>query len=302
VTPAVETIDAHHHLWDLSALRYPWLLDPEGEGIFGSYDAIRRDYPLAEYHADGARQNVVKSVHVQAEADPADPVAETRWLQSLADKPGSGGFPHAIVAFADLLADDVDRVLAAHCAFPNVRGIRQILNWHPDRRLSYTTSDLTEDPRFERGFARLAAHGLSFDLQCYAPQMERAAGLAQRHPETRVILNHAGMPVERDAAGVARWRAGLRALAACPNVAVKISGLGMCDPKWTPESLRPFVRDALDIFGTERAMFASNFPVDKLFSSFDRLYDAFHALTADLSRDERRRVFHDNAARWYRLA
>jgi predicted TIM-barrel fold metal-dependent hydrolase len=298
----MDVIDAHHHVWELGVLRYPWLLDPEGEGIFGSYDAIRRDYTLSEYRADCARQGVVRSVHVQAEADPADPVAETRWLQSLADAPGSGGFPHAIVAFADLLADDLDTVLEAHCAFPNVRGIRQILNYHPDPRLSYTARDLTDDPRFERGFARLRAHGLSFDLQCYAPQMERAAKLAQRHPETRIILDHAGMPAERDEAGLAGWRAGMRQLAACPNVAVKISGLGMCDPKWTIESLRPFVRETVEIFGTRRAMFASNFPVDKLFSSYDGLFDAFRALTADLSDDERRGLFHDNAARWYRLS
>lgn len=298
----MDVIDAHQHLWELGRLRYPWLLDPDGEGIFGSYDAIRRDYTLAEYREDSAPVGVVQSVHVQAEADPADPVAETRWLQSLADRPGSGGFPHAIVAFADLTADDLDAVLEAHRASPNLRGVRQILNWYPDPRLSYTERDLLDDPRFERGFARLRAHGLSFDLQCYYPQMERAAKLARAHPETRVILDHAGMPAERDEAALAGWRAGLRALAACPNVAVKISGLGMCDPDWTEASLRPFVHDVLEVFGTGRAMFASNFPVDKLFSSCARLFEAFRATTDELSDDERRRVFHDNAAHWYRLA
>ncbi len=298
----MDIVDAHHHLWDLKRLRYPWLLDPATEQIFGGFDPIRRDYLPAEYLADGAALAVVRSVHVQADTDPADALAETRWLQAVADDKCNQGFPHAIVAYADLCAGNIEEVLDAHCAYANVRGIRQILNYHPDPKLTYTETDLLEDPRFERGFAQLAGFGLSFDLQCYFTQMTAAARLAARYPDIPVILNHAGMPVERDSDAIAGWRRGLRELAACPNFAVKLSGLGMCDPTWTLDSLSPFVLDTLEIFGPSRVLFGSNFPVDKLFSSFETLVDALVTITAGLSDDERRALFHDNAVRWYRLA
>jgi predicted TIM-barrel fold metal-dependent hydrolase len=297
----MDIVDAHHHLWDLGKLRYPWLLDPVAEQIFGGFDAIRRDYRLSDYRADVASQAVVKSVHVQANTDRADTLAETRWLQSLADDERNQGFPQAIVAYADLCAGDIEDVLASQCTYANVRGIRQILNYHPDPKLTYTEADLLREPRFERGFALLADFGLSFDLQCYYPQMTPAAELAARYPGIPIILNHAGMPAERDRAALDGWRDGLRELAACPNVAVKLSGLGMCDPTWTLESLRPFVLDTIEIFGPMRVLFGSNFPVDKLFSSFAVLIDALMDITTGLSDDERRAVFHDNAIHWYRL-
>ena len=297
----MDIIDAHHHLWDLNALRYPWLLDPSSEQIFGGIDPIRCDYRLSDYRADGAAQALVKSVHVQAGAHRADTLAETHWLQALADDERNQGFPHAIVAYADLSAPDVEDVLAAHSAYANVHGIRQILNYHPNPKLTYTETDLLNNPQFEQGFAKLADFDLSFDLQCYFSQMAPAAELAARHPHIAVILNHAGMPAERDRSALAGWRAGLRALAGCPNVAVKLSGLGMCDPNWTLDSLRPLVLDVLEIFGPTRVLFGSNFPVDKLFSSFDALIEALLAITVELSEGERRGLFHDNAVRWYRL-
>ena len=297
----MNVIDAHHHLWELRKLRYPWLEQPGGTAFFGDISGIRRDYTLADYRADCASQQVVKPVHVQAEVDETDPVAETRWLQSIADDPESAGFPHAIVAFADLTRDDVERILEEHAAAPNLRGIRQILNYHPDPGLTYTERDMLLDERWWRNFGLLKKFGLSFDLQLYFPQMERATRLAREHGDILIILNHTGMPAERDDASLAGWRDGMRALSRCDNVAVKISGLGMCDPAWTVESIRPFVLETIELFTTERCMFASNFPVDKLFSDYDRLFEAFKTLTSELSADEQARLFHDNAARYYRL-
>lgn len=294
-------IDAHHHLWELGTLHYPWLADPGGRAFFGDIGPLRRDYPLAAYLEDCRGRGVEKSVHVQAEVDPRDPVAETRWLQAVAERPESGGFPHAIVAFADLTRDDAERVLEAHRAAPNLRGIRQILNWHPDPRLSYTDRNLLEDADWWKRFALLGRYDLSFDLQLYPAQMVLGARLADEHPATTLILNHTGMPVERDAAGLATWRDGMRRLARCANVAVKISGLGMCDPAWSVASIRPFVLDTLEWFGTERCMFASNFPVDKLFGGYDRLFDAFESIVAGVSPAQRDALFHGNAARYYRL-
>lgn len=124
--------------------------------------------------------------------------------------------------------------------------------------------------------------------------------LAEAYPDTQIILNHTGMQVDGPD-HFDRWREGLADLAAAPNVACKISGLGMGDHEWTVESFRPYVESAIEAFGVERCMFASNFPVDKLFSTYAELFDAFREITRDYSRDERLALFHDNAARFYRL-
>ena len=166
-------------------------------------------------------------------------------------------------------------MLEAHAAFANTRGIRQILNRHPDPGVNFVDRDYMREERWQQGFGRLRAHGLSFDMQLYAPQMADGAATARRHPDTQIIINHTGMPLDRDPEGLAAWRSGMRALAACPNVAVKISGLGMVDHHWTVKSIRPFVLETIDMFGTDRCLFASNFPVDRLFSDYAALWRAF---------------------------
>jgi predicted TIM-barrel fold metal-dependent hydrolase len=293
-------IDPHHHLWDLAHNRYPWLqehlLEPRLED---DVRPIAKDYLLKDYLADARNQNVVKSVHVETGWDPSDPVGETRWLQGIADK---HGFPHAIVARAMLDSPNVEQVLEGHARHKNLRGIRHAVNWHPDTRKTYVNRpDLIRTEAWRRGFGLLRRFGLSFDLQLYPAQMVGAAALAHAYPDVLIILNHAGMPVDRDEDGLRLWRRGMQQLATADNVVVKISGLGTVDPKWTVESIRPFVLQTIEAFGVARSMFASNFPVDKLFSDFDTLYAAFHEITAGFSVEERRMLFHDNAARYYRL-
>jgi predicted TIM-barrel fold metal-dependent hydrolase len=293
-------IDPHHHLWDLGHNQYPWLqarpLDPRLEG---NVAAIAKDYLLKDYLVDATNQNVVKSVHVECGWDPSNPVGETEWLQRLADQ---HGYPHGIVARAALDADDVEEVLAGHVRHRNVRGIRHIINWHPDPVKTYVDRpDLIRTKAWRHGFGWLRRFGLSFDLQLYPAQMRDAAELANANPDTLIILNHAGMPIDRDEAGIQGWRRGIQELATAPNVAVKISGLGTVDWHWTVDTIRPFVLQTIEAFGVSRCMFASNFPVDKLFSDFDTLYGAFREITRSFSTDERRMLFHDNAERFYRL-
>jgi predicted TIM-barrel fold metal-dependent hydrolase len=297
----VEIIDAHHHLWDLGKLHYPWLLNRDQQGIFGSYDRIRHSYLIGDYQNESKKHKVLKSVHVEADHDPADPMAETRWLQSVADASGSNGMPHAIVAHADFTRADVEDILANHCELRNVRGIRQILNYHENPRFSYTRRNMLEDAVWRRNFSRLSQFGLSFDLQIYYQQMPAAADLAGGNQDIQLILNHAGMPVERDRRGIEGWRKGMALLAECPNVAVKISGLGMCDPQWSTETLRPFVLESIELFGVDRCMFASNFPVDSLFSDFDTLFDAYTNIVSDYPREDQHKLFRANAERIYRL-
>jgi predicted TIM-barrel fold metal-dependent hydrolase len=295
------TIDAHHHLWHLrdpQGLRYPWLVGPPVEGHFGPYERIRRDYPIEHFLHDIRNQHVVKSVHVEAGADPADAVRETRWLQAVADR---HGFPHAIVAHANLAADDVAETLEAHSAFANVRGIRMLTRRPGELRANDAGGSLMGTSAWRRGFARLGALGLSFDLQAPPPFMAEAARLAADFPETPIVLTHAGLPLDRSADGLRAWRRGMRSLAERPNVWVKVSGLPMTDWHWTIETLRPLVLETIDIFGVMRAMFGSNFPVDGLYSDYDTLVDAYRTITAALTPEERRALFHDNAQRFYRL-
>lgn len=293
-------VDAHVHLWDLTRIRYPWLTPPLPSGIAGDVSPIAHTYLLDDYLRDAATggSGVAKIVHVEAGADPADSLEETRWLQSIAD---ARGMPQAIVAHTELERPGAPARLEQHAAHPNVRGIRQILNWHPDPAKTYTPRDLLQDERWLEGFARLERLGLSFDLQIYPAQMPAAAALASRHSGTRIILNHTGMPVEKDPAGIESWRRGMRVLAAQPNVAVKISGLAMLDWHWSVASLRPLVLETLEIFSSERVMIASNFPVDRLFGPFARLYSAYREILAGASAAELGRLFAGNAERIYRI-
>lgn len=296
-------IDAHVHLWDLDRLRYPWLSPPFGDdGPNGSVEAIARTYLLGDYLADAGDWNVVGMVHVEAGAEAESALDETRWLQAMADAGGAGrGMPNGVVAFAALDDPRVEGLLAEHAARPNVRGVRHIVNWHADPRRTYTPRDVTGDAAWAAGFALLAKYGLSFDLQCYPVQMKGLAALIGRHPDTPVILNHAGMPVDTDEAGLGLWREGLRALAVLPNVAIKLSGFGFVHRQWTIDQIRPCLLEAIDIFGPDRCMVASDFPTDKLFGSFARHLSAYDAITAGFSDDERRALFARNANRLYRL-
>jgi len=292
-------VDAHIHLWDLERLRYPWLTPPfADDGPNGSVEAIARTYLPADYRREMAQWNVVGAVHVDAGAHPGDALRETEWLDGLAD---AEGLPDAIIAFAALDAPDIDRILAAQARHPRVRGIRHIVNWHPDPRRSYTERDVTLDAAWQKGFAKLADHGLSFDLQCYPGQMTALAELFARHPDIPVIVNHVGMAVPDDPDGPAEWRRGLAALAACPQVSVKLSGFGFARRDGTPAFVRDTIRTVIDLFGTDRAMFASDLPTDRLFGTIDAQMDARHAAVADFSEEDRRALFGRNADRIYRL-
>ena len=289
-------IDAHHHLWDLDhGYAYPWLQDkPAGEGMLGDLSSIARTHLPADYFADAANYDVVKTVHI--EAVPIDPLAETRWLLALGER-----IPNGLVGFAALNDPTVEKRLAEQAAFPAIRGVRQIVNWHKDPRFSFTPSDLLADSAWQAGYGLLKKYRLSFDLQLYPGQMAEAYDLARRHPETLIVINHTGMPIDRDPENLALWRQGMQKLATADNVVAKISGLGMVEHDWSTDSIRPFVLGTIDAFGSERCMFGSNWPVDKLYSSFDTLYGAFESIVSDFTSAEQDRLFRANAERWYRL-
>ena len=296
----MQVVDPHIHLWDLKTHHYPWLANPQ-TSFLGDARDLKHDYLISDLLREAGEVEVLKVVHVDANHDPADPVEETRWLQGIADGEGRG-MPNGIVAYADLSAENAEAVLEAHAAFSNTRGIRQILNVHEKPLYDYVGRHFMREPVWRRNFALLRRHAMSFDMQLYPSQMSDAATLAREHPETQFIVNHAGMFVDRTSPqGYRAWREGMRTLAACENVAVKISGLAMFDHAWTVESFRPYVLETIDTFGCERAMFASNFPVDRLFGSYGALWNTYALIVADATDSEKDALFRSNAERIYRI-
>ena len=293
-------LDPHQHFWDLKRNYYPWLCDPEPIAFrYGSYEALRKSYFPADYRRDAGRNRVAMTVHVQADWNPRDPIGETRWLETLRL---THGLPSACVAHARLDQDDVDEVLTGHASHALVRGIRHKPHAaeRPDQAKRGLPSSM-DDPRWRRGFALLERLSLSFDLQTPWWHLDAASDLARDFPHTPIILNHTGLPVDRSVEGLVGWRSAMDGLARHANVFVKISGLGQRDRRWTLEANGPIIRDAIAIFDVERCMFASNFPVDKLCGAFETIYAGFRAAVADLPPGEQRKLFHDNAARVYRL-
>jgi predicted TIM-barrel fold metal-dependent hydrolase len=281
-------IDAHQHFWDPRLDCHPWLCEqPPVPFRYGDYAALRKPYLPADYFADARGHQVVKTVYVETEWNPRDPLGETAWVEALRR---STGFPTVMVAQAWLDREDAASVLERQAGFSFVRGIR-----HKPR------PGAMRDARWRAGYALLARLGLRFDLQTPLSELGDAAELCLAYPDTTLILNHTGLPADRSAEGIAAWRQALRALAACPNAAIKISGICVPGRAWTAALNREVVLAAIEIFGPQRAMFASNFPVDGLWASFDEIYCGFREIARDLSASEQKQLFHDNANRIYAM-
>ena len=321
--PSQPIVDAHHHLYDRPGLRY--LLD--------------------EYLADLAGGHDVRaSVFVQARAmlradapSALQPVGEVEFVNGVAAMSASGIYGATrvcagIVGFADLTLGDavrpvLERLIMAGGGLSSEGGrfcgIRQTLCWDPDSALlnsAYPTApDMTDSAAFRAGFAHLAPLGLSFEAWAFFPQLSAVARLARAFPETRIVLNHCGGVVRiRDYAGRSdvhdRWKAGIAELAACPNVSVKLSGLGMKlsafgfeDRPQAPsseelaEAWRPWIGHCLESFGAGRCMYGSNFPVDKGSYAFKVGVNGLKRLVAGCSRDEKNSIFWHTAQQFYRL-
>ena len=295
--PSPPVVDSHHHIWNLSDL--PWLHGPRVPRIFGDYDALRRDYTIEEYRSDIVSSQVVKSVYVQANWPPDRAEDEVAWAQSIADR---HGFPHAIIGFADLAREDCGRLLDAQMRFRNMRGVRQQLHWHENPRYRFAPQpDLMNSPQWRRGLQEVADRGLVFELQVFAGQMPDCAVLARAFPGIKFVLSHAGMLEENSPATVERWRAGMRRLAACRNVYAKLSGLGTFAHRCDAALWQPIVDETVALFGADRCMFGSNFPIEKLWTTHGNIVFVLRRCIAGLSPADQRAILHDTAAEVYRL-
>jgi predicted TIM-barrel fold metal-dependent hydrolase len=293
----IRIVDAHHHIWLKEDL--PWLSGPMLPRIFGPYEPIRRDYPISEYLADIEGSGVTQSVYVQANWARENFEEEVAFVQRAADETG---WPHAIVGYADLMADDARPQLDRLAAYPLLRGIRMQLHWHENPQYRFAAKpDLMKEPVFLRNMAHLADYGLSFDLQVFAGQMNDAAELAREFATTTFILQHAGMLEDPSAEGWARWRAGMVKLAAEPNVVSKLSGLGTFIHKVDEKQIGDIARETIGLFGAERCLFGSNFPIEKLWSSYSALIEAYRAVLADYPTQTQEKIFSTTAKRVYRI-
>ncbi len=289
-------VDAHHHIWRQAAL--PWLAGPMLPRIFGDYEPIRRDYPVAEFIADLAGSGVTQSVYVQANW--ADPLEEADYVTRVHDE---AGFPNALVAYADLTAPDVRPALDRLARFPLLRGIRQQIHWHDNPLYRFAaTPDLADNATFRRNFAALGDYGLSFELQVFTPQMAGAARLAHDFPKVTFVLQHCGMPEDLSDKGMAEWRAGMQRLAAEPNIVNKLSGLGTFIHRNDPDHIARIVKESIAIFGPSRCLYGSNFPIEKIWTDYPPLIAAFRAALAGYPAADQEAMLAGTATRVYRLA
>ena len=290
-------VDAHHHTWRKADL--PWLSGPIQPRIFGPYEAVRRDYLIDEFLADLAGTGVSKSVYVQTNWPKENFEAEVAWVSQIADQ---SGWPHGIVGYADVTVDDIRPQLDRLTKYKLMRGVRMQLHWHENTTYRFAARpDLATDPKVQRNIARLADYGWSFDLQMFAPQMAGAAQLAAACPKLTFILQHAGMLEDLSDKGWAEWRAGMKLLAAQPNVMSKTSALGTFIHRNDPAHIAAIVRETVAMFGAQRTLFGSNFPIEKLWTTYPELIAAHRAAAAQLPDADARALMHDTAMRVYRL-
>ena len=286
-----EFVDAHVHFYDMGhpELFYAhWQPDEDHPFLGAQTRRLAARNFLAEDFIEVTRSaNVTKAVHVQAAIGSPDPVKETEWLQQAADRTG---FPHAIVAHADLRDPQAERMLERHCEFPNMKGVRD-----------FSHGDYLVAPDFRSGYALLEKYDLIASIAAQWQDMEKLRDLAGAFPYITIIVDHAGFPTERSPGYFEQWRHGMRTAAESENVICKISGLGMGDNNWTVDSIRPYVLHCIETFGVERSLFATNWPIDSLWSSYDAVVDAYKQITADFSQHERTALFSSNTERLYTI-
>ena len=318
--PEIPICDPHHHFWDLRPLSIPYqrYLLHELIADIDSGHAVRSTVFVearSMYRADGPEQ--------------MRPVGEVEFVQGLASASASGLYgssraASAIVGRADLkLGEGVAVVLEAlQAASPNrFKGIRHNVTWSPDPALENRESEgILANNTFRAGAQVLARQGLSLDTMLSFPQLPELADFARTVPDLPIILNHiggvsrVGIYANQDDEVIAAWRRGIAAVAECPNVTVKLGGLGMprlgfgwhartvpIGSEELAESMSPWISYCIEKFGPARCMFESNFPPDKVSYSYYVMYNAFKRLTQDYSASERAAMFHDNAARVYRI-
>ena len=278
----MQIIDAHHHLWERGRFAYSWLKE---------LPAIDRDYLIRDYEEAIQTSGVVKSVFVQAGVDERFAIQEARWVLSMAE--GSGPV-EGVVAWAPVERPDLEEYLEKLGEHDKLKGIRRLIQGE--------SRDFCARPEFVSGVAKVAERGLSFDLCIYHPQLAAAIDLARRVPQASFVLDHIGKPGIKDGS-TEPWSTQIGELAGLDNVVCKLSGMVTeADwEEWTPRDLRPYIERVVDVFGYDRLMFGSDWPVSTLAAEYGRWVEVVQEALAGASEEDRRQVLWRTAARFYRL-
>ncbi len=275
-------IDTHQHLWDTSNLDYPWL---------DGFDLLKQKYTPQDYRKAIGDINVVKSVHVEGDPDEKDVVKEVEWLTQIAKTDGMIG---AIAAAAPLEKPDVETTLEKLAAFDLVVGIRRMA-WHNPNIGFYATPELINGVRL------LDQYNLSFELCAKHDQLPAAITLVDATPNIMHAVNHCGGPNIKDGE-FEPWATHMKQLAAFDNVYCKVSGIvSTASENWTPEELEPYIQHLVDIFGYDRLMFGSDWPVCTLAAEYSEWLEALLLAVDDASDDEKNRLFYQNALEFYKM-
>ena len=293
-----DVVDAHLHIWRMADL--PWLNGPMVPRIFGPYEPIRRDYPMAEYLAHARTVGIDAAVYVQPNWPLARSLDEVIWLRDVHEE---YGWPHAAIASADMFDAGARAVFARQREIsPLVRGIRLQLHWHSDERFRFASAaDRMNDPVFRRNLSALEDLGWLFELQVFPAQMAGAAALVAQFPALTFVLVHAGMLESTRPSHVRAWRAGLQRLAEHANVVVKLSGQGTFVHRVDESLIRLVAATALELYGSQRCMFGSNFPIESIWTDLPTLMRTWLRVLADVDLDARRDVLGSTARRVYSL-
>ena len=283
--------DAHVHFYDMKhpKLYYGHWQPDRDHPVLGSQTRKLADhnYLAEDFVEEASPHGMVKAIHVQAAIGSKDPVDETEWLQEGYSRTG---FPQAIVGYVDLRKSDVEEQIERHMQFENFKGIRD-----------FSYGDYLVNDDFKRGFSLLSKYGLISSVVVAWADMIKLVELAGIYSDTTIVIDHAGIPMERTQEYFEQWCNGMSMLADQDNIICKISGLGMGDYNWTIETIRPYVETCIDLFGCERSLFATNWPIDSLWSGYGDVINAYRKLTQNLTSTEREAMFAGNAERIYRI-
>lgn len=286
-----EFVDAHVHFYDMKhpTLRYGHWQPDEDHPFLGSQTRIlgSKNYLAKNFLEDSQVHGVTKAVHVQAAIGSKDPVEETKWLQEVYQ---NTGFPNAIVGHVNLRDSEAGHVIERHLDHNNFKGVRD-----------FSYGEYLVSKQFRRGFALLEQYRLVSSIAAQWQDMDNLADLAQTYPNITIVLDHAGFPSKRSVEYFTNWKAGMEKLSNSDNIFCKISGLGMGDNNWTTESIRPYVETCIELFGTNRSLFATNWPIDSLWSEYGDVVKAYRQITSNYSESEIGRLFSKNAEDIYQL-
>ena len=279
----MQIIDAHHHLWERGRFRYSWLKDAPG---------IDSDYSIRDYEAAIAGRGIAKSVFVQADVDSEFGLQEARWALSLAEAEGP---VEGVVAWAPVEESGLDEYLEKLGAHPRLKGIRRLIQGESD-------PEFCARPAFVEGVRKLAGYDLSFDLCVYHHQLPAVIRLVRQVPEVSFVLDHIGKPNIADGEMVP-WKNHIDELAGLDNVVCKLSGVATEAnwESWRVEDLRLYIDHIIDAFGCGRLMFGSDWPVSTLAVEYGRWLEIVQEATVGVSDAEKRRLFWETAADFYRL-